>query len=100
MAKVTFIVERDGVVLDTAVAEMTDEALDWSMDAVADAHGYGQAVDVDGNPIVPEVTKARFFSWMIRKWVERQVERYASKLAVEQAKLAAEALKSTVVVED
>jgi hypothetical protein len=90
MAKITFIVENDaGEILDQAEAIMSQQALEWSIEAVCDAHAYGPE---------SEVSKARYFSWMIRKWVEKQVERYATKLATEAALAQAAALKDTVVV--
>lgn len=91
MAKITFIIENDsGEVLDRAEASMSAEALQWSIDAIADAHSYN--ADEHG------VTKERFLSWMIRLWVERQVDRYAGKLAAAAAAAQAAAIKSTVVV--
>lgn len=90
MAQITFIIENNGETLDNAVAQMSDEALQWSVDAVCDAHSYD--ADLHG------VSKERFFSWMIRKWVEAQVDRYAMKLATAQALQLSESIKSTVVV--
>lgn len=90
-SKITFIIEKDGQELDRAVAEMSDEALSWSINAICDAHNYDESF---------EVSKERFFSWMIRKWVERQVDRYAAKMAIEAALQQAQAIKDTVVVPD
>ena len=90
MAKITFTVENyAGELLDTAEAIMSQQALDWSINAVCDAYSYSDEAGV---------SKARYFSWMIRKWVEKQVERYATKLATEAALAQAAAMKDTVVV--
>ena len=90
MAKITFIVENDqGQILDQAEAIMSQQALDWSIAAVCDAHSYSDEAGV---------SQVRYFSWMIRKWVERQVDRYATKLATEAAIAQAAAMKDTVIV--
>jgi hypothetical protein len=89
MAKITFLIEQNNETVDCAVAEMSDEALAWSIDAVCDAYSWSEETGV---------TRPRFFSWMIRKWVESQVERYAMKKASEEALAIVEQIKNTVVV--
>lgn len=88
-SRITFIIETDGVERDKAIADMSNEALEWSINAVCDAKGYSQESGV---------SKERYFSWMIRKWVELQVDRLAMKLSAEIAMSQAQAIKDSVVV--
>lgn len=90
MATVTIKVEAGGQVLDEAIADMSDEALGFAIEAMCDARGY--------DPETSGVSEARFFTWELRKYAEAQVERYARKLAVVQAQALIDAMKGTVVV--
>jgi hypothetical protein len=83
------LTKSDGTVLDDVTLELDDMALDYAIEAMAVSRGYSEGY---------EVTKARWFTWEIRKYVEAQVAWYAKKQAEEAAAGQASALLSTVVV--
>lgn len=120
MASVKIEIGIFGDVVDSATANMSDEALSFAIEAVCDACGYEHFVmnpkydpketlddgpmlnpNYDPNPMmVNPVSKARYMSWMMRKWVEDNVRRYARKQAELAASAAIDAMLGSVIVDN
>lgn len=90
-SKVTIKIERDGEIIDESSAEMSNTALNAAIEAICSMRGY----DPDGS-----LSKEKFFSRSIRKYVESQVDKYSQKQACEAAQVYADSLKSLVVVQE
>jgi hypothetical protein len=114
MAKVTITLETTDEVLDTACANMPDEILLLAIDAMAVSTGWTETVPnpdfkpakaegVDNPRTLPNVSKARNFSYQLRKYAENQTTQYvrqqAQVTAQKTADDAAKALLGQVVVE-
>lgn len=117
MAKVTITQEVNGEVVDTAIANLPDAALELAVDAIAAAYGYTETVpnpDFDSSQEASEAnpetipnplgaTKYRHFAYQLRMFAVDHAKAYAAKQAAEaaaaQAQAQADALAGQVTVE-